>query len=97
MGRSKEPEPAGEAQPATVAALHGSSAPRRQKTRSCCAGKAVEEVPLYDDFNCPYGIKPSELFMMNEVGAGWGGVRAACGRDPTGCCCRCASCRHLGT
>lgn len=25
-------------------------------------------VPLFDDVNCPYGVKPSELFKLNEVG-----------------------------
>lgn len=34
--------------------------------------KEVEEVPLYDDVNCPYPIKPSELFALNEVGVGHG-------------------------
>jgi hypothetical protein len=25
-------------------------------------------VPLFDDVNCPYGVKPSDLFKLNEVG-----------------------------
>eukprot|EP00882_Tetradesmus_deserticola_P019865 GHRQ01021409.1.p1 GENE.GHRQ01021409.1~~GHRQ01021409.1.p1 ORF type:complete len:174 (-),score=31.83 GHRQ01021409.1:588-1109(-) len=24
-------------------------------------------VPLFDDVNCPYGVKPSDLFKVNEV------------------------------
>lgn len=34
--------------------------------------KEVIEVPLFDDINCPYPIKPSELFKINEVG--WGAM-----------------------
>jgi hypothetical protein len=30
--------------------------------------KEVIDVPLFDDVNCPYAIKPSELFKINEVG-----------------------------
>lgn len=30
--------------------------------------KEVIEEPLYDDLNCPYAVKPSELFKLNEVG-----------------------------
>lgn len=29
--------------------------------------KEVVEIPLYDDVNCPFTVKPSELFAMNEV------------------------------
>lgn len=33
-----------------------------------CAVAPKEEVPLYDDGpTCPYRVKPSELFAMNEV------------------------------
>jgi hypothetical protein len=36
--------------------------------RGCCGKRAkAVEAPLYDDVNCPYSIKPSELFAMNEV------------------------------
>lgn len=41
----------------------------KKKKKGCWTwSKEVEEVPLFDDVNCPYGIKPSELFKLNEVG-----------------------------
>lgn len=35
----------------------------------CSRGQPKEEAPLfYDGPTCPYGIKPSDLFRINEVG-----------------------------
>eukprot|EP00877_Chromochloris_zofingiensis_P000874 jgi/Chrzof1/10788/Cz05g12040.t1 len=34
---------------------------------ACCKKQPKVEKPVYDDENCPYGIKPSELFTVNEV------------------------------
>lgn len=40
-----------------------------KKKKGCWPwSKEVIDVPLFDDLNCPYAIKPSELFKINEVG-----------------------------
>ena len=48
--------------------------------------KKPEAAPEYDDVNCPYEIKPSELFRLNEVrcfgGEGGGGMIASAGASP---------------
>jgi hypothetical protein len=53
-------------QPAAAAEKHRGKPAGRKK--GCWPwAKEVEEVPLFDDVNCPYPIKPSELFKINEV------------------------------
>jgi hypothetical protein len=45
------------------------AAKRPAKKKGCWPwSKEVIDVPLFDDVNCPYAIKPSELFKINEVG-----------------------------
>lgn len=44
---------------------------------ACCGGAPKEEAPMYDDGpTCPYSVKPSALFAINEVRRGPG---------PSGC------------
>lgn len=54
--------------------VHAAVAHQARKTHSgwsvmgCFKKKPPPVVLSYDDENCPYGIKPSELFKINEVG-----------------------------
>jgi len=41
----------------------------KAKKKGCWPwAKEVVEEPLFDDVNCPYAVKPSDLFKINEVG-----------------------------
>ena len=51
-----------------------------------CKRKKAEAAPAYDDENCPYGIKPSELFQLNEVRGGLQGRGEKRGRGETRRC-----------
>lgn len=66
--------------PAT-AARTGKLAGKTQQKGCWPCRKQVEEVPLFDDVNCPYPVKPTELFKINEVcPAGFMGHTCAAGK-----------------
>lgn len=40
----------------------------KAKKKGCWPwAKEVVEEPLFDDVNCPYAVKPSDLFKINQV------------------------------
>lgn len=57
----------GQGEPEAPAARSGKLAAKKQQTGCWPCRKEVVEVPLFDDVNCPYPIKPTELFKINEV------------------------------
>jgi hypothetical protein len=54
-------------QPTEKPAPAGKLAGKKKQTGCWPCRKEVVEVPLFDDVNCPYPIKPTELFKINEV------------------------------